>query len=75
MLCPPSAVKEGRYVVCGHCDVITDVCQKLNQFPSTVIDDDMKILLRFVSEYDRSSTADFVAKIYTTFYANQHDVL
>ena len=32
------------------CDEITDVFHKLGQFSSTVIDDDMEILCRFVSE-------------------------
>ena len=47
MLCLPSATKER---ICDVCEEITDVFHKLSQFPSTVIDDDMKILCRFVSE-------------------------
>ena len=47
MLCLPPATKERR---CDVCDDITDVFHKLSQFPSTVIDDDMEILCRFVSE-------------------------
>ena len=48
MLCLPSATKERKFDVC---DEITDVFHKLSQFPSTVINDDMVILCRFVSEY------------------------
>ena len=47
VLCLPSATKERR---CDVCDEITDVFHKLGQFPSTVTDDDMEILVRFVSE-------------------------
>ena len=47
MLCLPSATKERR---CDVCDKITDVFHKLSQFPLTVIDDDMEMLCRFVSE-------------------------
>ena len=42
-----SATKERR---CDVCDEITYVFHKLSQFPSTVIDDDMAILVRFESE-------------------------
>ena len=44
MLCLHSATKEKR------CDEITDVFHKLSQFSSSGIDDDMEILVRFVSE-------------------------
>ena len=44
MLCLYSAAKEKR------CDEITDVFHKLSQFSSSGIDDDMEILVRFVSE-------------------------
>ena len=44
MLCPHSATKEIR------CDEITDVFHKLSQFSSAGIDDDMEILVRFVTE-------------------------
>ena len=47
MLCLPSAKKERR---CDVCDEITDFFHKLSHFPWTVIDDDMEILCRFVSE-------------------------
>ena len=47
MLCLPSVTKERR---CDVCDEINDVFYILSQFPSTVIDDDMEILSRFVSE-------------------------
>ena len=46
MLCLPPATKERR---CDVCDDITDVFHKLSQLSSTVIDDDMEILCRFVS--------------------------
>ena len=48
MLCLHSATTERRCDVYGN---IIDVFNKLGQFPSTVIGDDMDILLRFVSEY------------------------
>ena len=38
--------KRKKYV----CDKITDVFHKINQCPGTVINDDMEILVRFVSE-------------------------
>ena len=44
MLCLHSATKE------KICDEITDVFHKLSQFSSSGIDDDMEILVRFVSE-------------------------
>ena len=44
MLCLHSATKEKR------CDETTDVFHKLSQFSSSGIDDDMEILVRFVSE-------------------------
>ena len=44
MLCLHSAIKERR------CDEITDVFHKISQFSSSGIDDDMEILVRFVSE-------------------------
>ena len=47
MSCLPSATKERR---CDACDEITELFHKLSQSPSTVIDDDMEILCRFVSE-------------------------
>ena len=37
-------------MLCSLCDEITDVVHKLDQLPWTVIDDDMEILYRFVSE-------------------------
>ena len=46
MLCLPSATKKRR---CDASDEITDVFHKLGQFPSTVFDDDMAILCRFVT--------------------------
>ena len=48
--------------MCDGCDEITDVFHKLSQIPSTVIDDDMQILVIFVSDciHDRSSTAEGV---------------
>ena len=47
MLCLPSAAKESR---CDVCDEITDVFHKLSRLSSTVIDDNIEILVRFVSE-------------------------
>ena len=45
-LCLPFSTKKR---MCDVCDEITDVLKyhKLNQIPSTVIDDDMEILVRF----------------------------
>ena len=48
MLCLHSATKERR---CDVCDEITDVFHKSSQFPSTVSDDNMEILVRFLSEF------------------------
>ena len=59
MFCQPFATKER---MCDVCDEITDVFHKLSQIPSTEINDDMEILVRFVSGciHDRSSTAEGV---------------
>ena len=46
-VCLPSATSIRR---CDVCDDLTDVFHKLSKFPSTVTDDDMEILVRFVSE-------------------------
>ena len=48
MFCLHSATMERK---CDVCDEITDVFYKLSQFPSAVMDDDMEILVRFISEY------------------------
>ena len=47
MLFLPSAAKKSK---CDVCDEITDVFHKISQFPPTVVDNDMKIFVRFVCE-------------------------